>query len=882
MEVNFVCSNLSCRHKVDSGKWNAACPICNSLIEIDIKGINSVIHESLLKLPPHISRPLFLIYSSSSYFKRLHLIPDLVLGTFRLYGLILLEVLSHENLLGEKEAEFSERIQTKDDLGSWLSFISSAILILEKSQSRFQNSQVFNVFGIQSNQKKIKVKQLTVSHVVIDELGRKKERETKNPPIQLLVNFRNKYVRHGIVYSEEESRQIFDLYEPILLEFLKSLNSVNYQFYEAQTKEKLTGFHVPCFGNIQVNITSGTLAIPYNSLLVTPSLENGFNIGSQFNMELGIPYFLDQEDEKIVNRYPYLLALPYERTLVEKDGYKRLHLLKETFLNYLKYLALVTASEYFSSDLKIKEINREFKALLFRPLFGNWNAFVRKATKELNANNHQWFVKELPVYYEEIELAPFHSGDQTAIRNLIEFRNAHLAHGQVPTFSACNQLWDTYFPILKDLLLKMDFCKSYTLISKEKVSAWRLMGNHISQINLRENFTEKGSIALVDSKGRHLSLVPFFILPGSYFTKDISSRTKLMIYEQNTGSRMVFFSPESVRGETNNQKILTQLNLMIKEKDRLETIKKNDLDPTTWCNMLNEANHEVLRALWSERKIIKGVYQERRDGEITLRSWVGAHAGLFFLVAPAGSGKTNLLAEMINQYKDFEVESLLLRGLEFHSSDFWKEVQNRLNLDVTVQVTDLSFLNLSQNKPMMILVDGLNEHPKSVLILNGILEFIKKNSGGHIKVVVTWRANSHHEIPKIKESYEEIVFSSNYTKDFGVDILGLIGSNIPKDRIEKGERNHLERSAYWLKPLNKLEIEGAWNQLVDDKSSPIGRRPKFTYEELVYHDRYLSDQLDNPLLMRLFMEINHDKGLPRRRGGFISIWELYHEYITNK
>lgn len=882
MEVRFSCSNPSCQKKDFLTGWCLRCSSCDSLLKVEIAGLPDHVTDLLLSLPPQVSRPLFSIFISQSYFKRLHLIPELVLQAFRLYGFFLLEVLRIESMIDEREEDFSERIKTKDDLGSWLSFISSTLLILEKNQSRFQNAELFNAFGIQSNQKKIKVKQLTVRHVVIDELGRKKEREVKNPPIQLLVNFRNKYVGHGIVYSEEESKEIFDLYEPILLEFLKSLNSLDYQFCDDQTKEKLKGFHIPCSGKIQVKTKSGEIAIPFNSLLVKPSLDKEFDLRGQLNLEPGIPYLLDQNDEKIVNRYPYLIALPYERTLLEKDGYRRLHLLKETFLNYLKYLALVTASEYFSSDLKIKEINRKFKELLFRPLFGNWNAFVRKATQELNANSHQWFVKELTGYYEEIELAPFQLGDQTTISKLIEFRNVHLGHGQVPSLSVCDELWNTYFPILKDLLLKMDFCTSYTLVSMEKIAAWRLMGNQITQINLRGIISKNGSVALIDSKGRHLSLVPFFILPGSYFAKDISSRTKLMVYEQNTGSRMVFFSPESVRGETNNQKILTQLNLMIREKERLETIKRNDLDPTTWSNMLNEANHEVLRVLWSERKIIKGVYQERRDAEIALRSWVGARAGLFFLVAPAGSGKTNLLAEMVNQYKDFEVETLLLRGLEFQSFDFWKEVQNRLNLDGSVHVADLSFLNLSQNKPFVVLVDGLNEHPKSELILNGILEFLKENSGGYIKVVVTWRVNSQYEIPCIAESYEEIVFSNHDTKDFRVDFLSLNGSNIPNDQIEKEESKLLERSAYWLKPLNKLEIEGAWNQLVNDKDSLIGRRPKFTYEELVYHDRYLSDQLDNPLLMRLFLEINHDKGLPRRRGGFISIWELYHEYVTNK
>jgi hypothetical protein len=82
-----------------------------------------------------------------------------------------------------------------------------------------------------------------------------------------------------------------------------------------------------------------------------------------------------------------------------------------------------------------------------------------------------------------------------------------------------------------------------------------------------------------------------------------------------------------------------------------------------------------------------------------------------------------------------------------------------------------------------------------------------------------------------------------------------------------------------LKPLTKVEVEGAWNKYVGDKQDKVRRKPNFSYEELTYHDRSLSDQLDNPLLLRLFLEMYNGKGLPKSRGGFISIWTLYHERL---
>ena len=45
----------------------------------------------------------------------------------------------------------------------------------------------------------------------------------------------------------------------------------------------------------------------------------------------------DTADKYIITTYPYFLAHPYKRALEEEDGFKSLHLLKEVFLNYLKY-----------------------------------------------------------------------------------------------------------------------------------------------------------------------------------------------------------------------------------------------------------------------------------------------------------------------------------------------------------------------------------------------------------------------------------------------------------------------------------------------------------------------------------------------------------------
>jgi hypothetical protein len=128
--------------------------------------------------------------------------------------------------------------------------------------------------------------------------------------------------------------------------------------------------------------------------------------------------------------------------------------------------------------------------------------------------------------------------------------------------------------------------------------------------------------------------------------------------------------------------------------------------------------------------------------------------------------------------------------------------------------------------------------------------------------VISWRVNTKSELPGVKPKYESLVYQDS------------------SDNSD--EKNIIAKSCHWLKPLNKKEVEGAWEKYTGNKKDKIRRKPNFTLEELTYKDRSLSDQLDNPLLMRLFLEMYNGKGLPKSRGGFTSIWTLYHQKLISQ
>ena len=73
---------------------------------------------------------------------------------------------------------------------------------------------------------------------------------------------------------------------------------------------------------------------------------------------------LSEVDELLIAQLPYVIAFPLKRALLEKHPWTKINLLKDTFLNYLKYIGLITASEFFNIPLKDKKMVALFQQAL--------------------------------------------------------------------------------------------------------------------------------------------------------------------------------------------------------------------------------------------------------------------------------------------------------------------------------------------------------------------------------------------------------------------------------------------------------------------------------------------------------------------------------------
>lgn len=585
-------------------------------------------------------------------------------------------------------------------------------------------------------------------------------------------------------------------------------------------------------------------------------------------VELKETPLLSDEDEKLIASLPYVIAYPLKETLLQNDYEKRLHRLGYTFINFLKYLGLISISEFFNSDFKNRKIVDLFLSQLREPSFGKWNGFIRDCYATLEKEKIKLVFPEFYDFYGQIENKDkkFNISEEiiedfgevnyskknglSSIGMLIYFRNKYLGHGTPINENKAKELWEFHYPIFQTLLIKLQNLSQFSLYKKENGIVWKLASSVVTEENNLNQTIDDDKVWLADNKGRKLSMVPFFIIPSDCGA--LKNDAQLLVYESYTGSTIKFFSPESIVMETSG-KILERLNLLLREKQKETPFTPEAFTKDEFLKRIAEENKLLLDTLISEKKIIPGVYQHREEIEIKLREWIGARASIFFIVAEAGSGKTNLIVEIQKQYAERELPSLLIRAGRMEKQSLKQQINYLLNIDFEKGLENYSSIAGTQSEPTFILIDGLNEANNAEEIWQEIIDLSKVFEPGSLKFVLTNRANTKAELNRylVSEKDQDLLFGENNDNETG---LGAY--------------------SFWLTALDMKEMKSAWeNYATKDKAK---FKPQFNFDAIAEFDRGLYNQINNPLILRLFLEIYNGKALPKKGVKHLNIW---HDWV---
>jgi hypothetical protein len=492
---------------------------------------------------------------------------------------------------------------------------------------------------------------------------------------------------------------------------------------------------------------------------------------------------LSQEDLELIHSLPYVIAYPLQQTLLEKNALQRLNYFRDTFLNYLKYLGLLTASEFFNSPFRERKIVDLFSQNLAQPSFGSWNAFTRECLNYLKTQNHTFFCPDLVKYYEsvesgkkrkmykgEIEVVDSYNGGETkyieqkdtGIGMLINFRNRYLGHGLTLDSITSEKLWNDYFPIFRILLEKLTFCEKFPMLKQEAGQYYSLHGIDIKPFETNIHLDSNVSIYNRDTNSS-MPIIPFFIIPGELAIES-HEKPNIMSYESNNGKTITFFSPEGITKQTSG-KLLERLNLLLRDKQKEIPFTPETFTKEVFTERISEENKLMLKSLLNEKKVMEGIYQHREEIEIKLREWIGARANIFFIAAEAGSGKTNLLVEMQRQYEERNLMSLFIRLSRMEKTSLKEELCYQLNMDFSLDLFQYTSLAGTQEEPFFILIDGLNESSNAANIWQEILEISSAFEPGSLKFIITSRANTKIDIDRYVLSENQLQYIYGENKD---------------------------------------------------------------------------------------------------------------------
>jgi len=575
---------------------------------------------------------------------------------------------------------------------------------------------------------------------------------------------------------------------------------------------------------------------------------------------------MTEDEELLLSKLPYVIAQPLRRSLLEKNAWTRISLLRDTFLNYLKYLALLTASEFFSSSLKDKKMLALFDDCFYESGLGKWNKFINETLKFLKEHKHAFFFSELKEYYEKVQTQSnakrykgeeevrdeygevhYRKKDLTAIDTLINFRNHYLGHGITLNEQISSDLWKQYFPVFRALLEEMQFADQYRMYKYEHGESYLLHTPEILQV---EKSPQKSTRVWIEKpNGASMDILPFYIVPAEVSIRK-TEQEKLFVFESYTGKTIKFFSPEGTEKLTSGR-ILKKLNLLLREKQRERPYSPECFTKEVFCRRVASENEYINGVLVAEKKVIPGVYVHRNEMEIKLREWIGARASVFVIAAEAGSGKTNLLIEIQKQYNVFGLACLFIRGARMEKPSLKLQIAYLLNLNDETDLQAYSGIAGTQAAPTLILVDGLNEANNSEELWTELFEIISLFEPGCLKIVVTIRANSKGDL-------------NRYVLPMSID--GVIYGE------KKENEDGLSAYTHWLTPLNMEEMKEAWDLYGRTEKDKPKFKPQFSFDDLARFDRGLYNQINNPLILRLFLEIYHGKALPKKGDKQLNIW----------
>ena len=157
--------------------------------------MNSRLMQYAEKLPVQIARPIYKLVKTESYFTKLYLISDSLMGVLRINGSFLKEIYLQKDNQNEELNSIFETLELKESHGLWSSMATKIVTLLDEDSKLSVLGEIMTLFGVKSKLGRTKkIKRVTINNSYTDWKGQTQTVKIDNIPIELLIKFRNKYL----------------------------------------------------------------------------------------------------------------------------------------------------------------------------------------------------------------------------------------------------------------------------------------------------------------------------------------------------------------------------------------------------------------------------------------------------------------------------------------------------------------------------------------------------------------------------------------------------------------------------------------------------------------------------------------------------------------
>lgn len=598
---------------------------------------------------------------------------------------------------------------------------------------------------------------------------------------------------------------------------------------------------------------------------------------------LGIPG-LTAADLRIIDRYPLMIARPHRRLCEERHPVVRARLLIDVLTQVLKYLSLVAMSDYLHGVLQDDRLNRMIEVDLGRPLLSTWRQFLERALPLLHEQRGGPRVPEMWPSFDALETSlpaadrihppgdllddlgnpvPRAGSGLGKVSALINYRN-RFSHDPNPPDEVLEQLLAFYLPVLGEVLAALDWCERYPMLKRERDSVVRLMGS--APTDAGGDFAEASwttDLMLTSDRGDTppLPLVPLFIVPARYVAA--ADGLDVLVYDQHTGKRMVYVSPDGHRCET-GLPLAEWRRLVTAKQVVLPVLEAGGIEPDEIRHRCERASRLVLDILEQAQGIVDGGWLDRPPVQGPMRAWLKSRQPLLAIGAQAGAGKTALLARMTREWLKAGETVLLLSARDLRTAHLEGELRRELRLGDDLDAANLVRKGSPRDHGWILLLDGVDEHPDAGALLESAISLAERaGQNGALRIGFSFRDEDTRWIAPVVEPLRPLFFcprASGGSRQIAAGSAGGPSANtatigMPEDD-RAGPFPKLD-----LPPLTQDERAKLWARTKRDPSRRF--RPGFSYGHVYRRSREVADMLRTPALLRVFMEVHSNRNIPR-------------------